>query len=649
MILTLAVFLALYLIPGLILSRLTIGKIRNQLFWWVLLSYLAIPFLYQLLAFWGQLSLVGYCLALMGLGLGVWLGLKIAKTKKVLPNIDKIFLKPKLSGSTVLRWASLALLSGFFLTLMLPRLGLWQGYLPVGDDKPRVGQVTSVAISPSFPLHFRLPTTEMSIYYYHLVQPGLLVKFTDNAVKVNQAWFLHLATTYILFGWLIWRLTDYFARSQLEKLTITFGLTFFSGLEFYLAVFKNFKGPHLEWWADWFSSQTLIHTQISLPYTANFWVTQHVMAVYFIFLIYLTMVSSEKQKLISLLFITLLIAALAGSSMFVFLTFALAYSGYFLIRLLLKKEKLWPVLKNHLVIGLGVLVLSAGLINLLFSSGKESYFVYGLNDFFLLPNAGINKLINLILTVPLYLTVELSFLVLAFGLAWYRFFKKRLYFSTELFLYLLLVPLGLIFFIKAKGDNNFSMRGTLPAVAVIAIFAGQYVGDLWEKWRRSKLKRRLLLVGLGLAAILAPPSMAWELYFRMVDQFSFKEPIYNEIDIRLPLRSIVFAEVTKDYYERTPDTNVTYPDNLVHMGHRLSFKSLDYFTITDTEYTSTAAKAKYATSQFNTYDEIVKFLDSEPDLKKKFNLYLLAKLDHNAPLKLKNGDYRVYSLNELGK
>src|SRR3990167_10112036 len=134
----------LYFFPGYIFSRFFKG---SGLLWRVFLSFLVVPFEYEFLAFLNQVNLPAFA-ALNVILFGVT---RIKKIEKI--DLNKVFLPASFQDSK-LKVLTLAVLALFFILLMLPRFGLITGNVPVGDDKPRVGQVTSIALSPTFPLHF---------------------------------------------------------------------------------------------------------------------------------------------------------------------------------------------------------------------------------------------------------------------------------------------------------------------------------------------------------------------------------------------------------------------------------------------------------------------------------------------------------------
>lgn len=640
-VLTAFILLLLYLVPGFIASRLTLGKLRNNPFWWLLLSYLAVPFIYLVLIYLKSTTLVSYLSVILLFSLLIFF-VRTRNWNKL--DLDNIFPKTPSSGSRWLSYLTSFVLLLFFVLLIIPRWGLWNGFVPVGDDKSRVGQVLSIAASPNEPLYFRLPTTEMSIYYFHMIQPGLLVRFGENYVKVNQAWFIHLLISYSLLIWLINLITSYFARNQLEKLTMVMSMTFLGGLEFYLYKFKNISLEHLEWWTDWLGEKFYIHTQISSPFTSYFWVTQHVFPTLLVFIAYFLLVSKERKKVISWVSLGVITGALFGNSVFVFLAFVLAYGLYFLIRLFLKKEKIKEVIKMNTVVVLVSLVLSVGMIKLILMSGKESYFFWHASVFYYFKNEGLFKLLNLFLTIPTFLFVELGLFLFVYIYYLYLFIRKKFYLENLLFLYLLTLPLLILFLIRAKGDNNFSMRATLPALSVLAVFSGWLVGNISNRFTKSLTKKALLSVLLIAAFAFMLPSTIWEAKERYKDQFEYADPVFAQIDRVLPLNAIVFAdhESLKDKRKDTLLDNIH--DSLTHQSHRLTFKPVYLFNITDKEYTSQPAKKELEKYHFAYTYELEEILKKYPQIA-KFPVFYISVNEYKLPKVLENKSFNLYRVN----
>ena len=176
------------------------------------------------------------------------------------------------------------------------------------------------------------------------------------------------------------------------------------------------------------------------------------------------------------------------------------------------------------------------------------------------------------------------------------------------------------------------MRTTMPALTVLAIFGGWFIEDLTialkSKWRYY----RSILVAI--AVLLLVPSTLAEFYFRYSDQFSYKDSFFTEIDEKLPFKSIVFVDYELHLQER-----------LTSESHRLTFRPLVDFSISDVEYTSEKERNKYLNYKFSSVNEISDLLEKYPDLK-NFSIYLLTKKTDKIPnLVLFNEDYYIYKVN----
>lgn len=610
----LSVFLsiALYPLPGFIFSRLTSGKLRNNVFFWLFLSSITLPFLYQFLAYLKILSLISYLL-LLGL---LFLLVNFLNLKRI--DLDKVFPTNHSTRRDVFSILAIGALGVFLVLLLLPRIGLWQGNFPIGDDRHRMGKIISVAESPNVPLFYRFPTTPLTIYYFDQVQPGLMVRFSNNEIKTNQAWVIHNFLRGLVLVWLIWLLAWSLIKDSLGRLVTILSLTFIGGLEFYLQLIKGVSINHVEWWTDWWGPQFYIHMQISNPFTSAFWVPQHYLGGLLTIPLYLLLISKEKNNLVGKLLLALILASILGYSAFVFVTVVIGLALYFLIRIFLKEEKLIPLLKDNFWWGIISLGLSSPLIYLFAEADKESYFSFGLNSFQFFNNyLLVNKIINFLITIPYFLIVELSvlFIVLLFSL--YLFFKERLWRSTLLFWYLMMIPLGVMFVFRAADDNNISMRSTLPSLIALAIFSGFFVRILINRLKKV-LNKRFLYLSLMIILLWSFPSNLTEFFYRYQGQFTetygLTSPIFETIDRKLPLNSIVF-------------TQKPLHDSVTALGHRFTFKPLLDFNPTDKEYAS-YKKIR----QFEREEDILKLIKANKEIE-DFDLYHLVDLDQKQELK----------------
>lgn len=583
---TIILLLSLYLLPGYFFSFLFSGKLRKSPFFYLFLSFLVVPLLYTFLITLKILSFANFLIVEATFAfLCLLVSKKIGGSQRV--NLDSVISPFSLSPSIVLLSVS------FFLLVMSPRLGLWQGYFPIGDDQHQIRKIVSVAESPNEPLFYHFPTTRLTIYYFNNVAPGLMTKFSGNFVKANQSWFIHAGLQTALILWLIVMIGGGLLKGNTQRLIFLFGTTYFSGLEFYL---YKLKSPgyvdQLEWWSDWVFPQSKIHMQISNPFNLFFWVPQHLMAALFVLVIYLFLKSAERHKAVSLVFLALLWTSILGNSAFVLISAAAVYGIYSLMELIRTRDLIGTI-KFNLPVILLALVMSAKNLELFLTAEKGHYFVPMLNVFWFVSNSTLwGRIVNLTLTVPLYLFVEFGVLFFVLIHSIIKFVRDKNFRDKYLFLYLFIFLLPVIFFVKSLDDDNISMRSFIPVQLALVIFMAEFSGDLLKSKLRAIL---IILISLSLSL----PSGLYDFGLRFADQF---KPIqgqsyefYSWIDKNLPLNSIVFTP----YY---------YADNLTALGHRFTFKDPGLFSATDQEHTARGRVIKYEGLNFIEGKNIYKVL-----------------------------------------
>lgn len=603
MILTIALIFILYLLPGYSFSLLFSGKLRRSPFFYLFLSFLIIPFLYSFLVSFKILNFTNFIIAETCF---VFLCLHFSKKIGVLSkiNLDNIAPPFKISRLTILLGVS------FFILIMSLRLGLWKGYFPVGDDQHQIRKIVSIVESPNEPLFYHFPTTRLTIYYFNNVAPGLLTKFSGNFVKANQAWFIHVALQTALILWLIVLFGGSLLKNNTQRLIFLFGLTYFSGLEFYL---YKFIGPgfvdQLEWWSDWFFPQSKIHMQISNPFNLFFWVPQHLMAALFVLVIYLFLRSKEKNKALSIFFLSLLWSSILGNSAFVFISSVLVYCVYSLIEFI-KSRDLAAIVRFNLPIVILSVILSAKNLELFLTAEKGHYFVPMFNVFWFVSNSNLwGKIINLSISVPLYLLVEFGFLFFVLIYCLIKFVKDRDFREKYLFLYLFIFMLPVIFFVKSLDDDNISMRSFIPVQIALAIFLAEFVGEVLKS-------RPKAIIGIVVLLVLSLPSGLYDFGLSFNKEY---QPLrgqnyefYKWIDRNLPLNSIVFTP----YY---------YADNLTALGHRFTFKDPSLFSATDSEHTARGKVRSYEGRNFAQAENIYRVLTENKELLKRYHLYSMPR------------------------
>lgn len=617
----------LYIVPGYFTSRLFLGSLRRSPFFYLFISFLVVPFLYTLLILLKALNLASFVLSVTFYsGLCLAVSQKLSDAEKI--DLDKVIPPFKTSPLTTLVAVS------FFLFVMSPRLGLLRGYFPIGDDQHQVRKIVSIAVTPGEPLFYHFPTTRLTIYYFNNVAPGLLTKFSGNFAKANQSWFIHVALETALILWLLVRVGGSFLRNNTQRTIFLFGMTYFSGLEFFLYKFKGIGYiDQLEWWSDWFFPQSKIHMQITNPFNLFFWVPQHLLAALLVLVIFVFLKSPELNKKLSAVFLAVIWASLLGNSAFVFISAALVYAIYNLI-LLIQKKNLAALLKLNLPICILALVLSAKNLELFLTAEKGSYIVPIANVFWFLSNSTIwGKIINFSLTVPLYLFVELGALFLVLTASLIKFLKDPEFRNKYLFLYLFIFLLPVIFVVKSLDDDNISMRSFIPTQLALSLFAGEIFGPFIFRFKWAAAAFLLL-------AVISLPSGLFDFFLRFNEQFKPTQEtnyaFYKKLDENLPLNSIVFAPFS-------------FEDKITALGHRFTFKDPKLFNATDREHTARTKVEKYDGFSISDPTKIYKLLGENGNTLSDFQFYTMSRFNYGNNLisgdaVLTNGGLSVYPI-----
>lgn len=608
MIITIILFLLLYFFPGYFFSLFFSGQLRRSYFFKLFLSFLVIPLLYSFLISFKILSLQNFLITdVVFAVVCLLISKKFDESQKI--NLDEISPNFKLSLPIILMSFS------FFLLVMSPRLGLWQGYFPIGDDQHQIRKIVSIAESPDEPLFYHFPTTRLTIYYFNNVAPGLLTKFSNNFVKANQSWFIHVGLQTALILWLIIRIGGGLLKNNVQRFIFLFGVTYFSGLEFYLYKIKGLGYiDQLEWWGDWFIPQSKIHMQISNPFNLFFWVPQHLMAALFVLVVFVFIKSAESKKTAALVFLALLWANILGNSAFIFISTALVYALFELVKFY-KNRDLAHLIRFNLPVVLLALLFSVKNIELFATAEKGRYFVFMANVFWFVSNSTFaGKIVNFSLTVPLYLSVEFG--VLFFILIWsvYKFWKDRDFRDKYLFFYLFLLIFPVIFLVKSLDDDNISMRSFIPVQILLAIFAAEFT----ESW----LSKGKYILGIFIIlAVAALPSGLFDFFLRFNEQFKPTNEknyeFYKQIDQKLPLNSVVLAPFG-------------YEDKITALGHRFTFKDPLLFNATDKEHTAASQISKYSGFNVSNGTMVYELLKENWRTLKNFNFFTLSSFNHEA-------------------
>jgi len=363
----------------------------------------------------------------------------------------------------------------------------------------------------------------------------------------------------------------------------------------------------LEWWTDWIFPQSQIHLQTTNSYNLFFWVPQHLFAALLVLLVFLTFRSTEKDKLLTKIFLGIIWANILGSSAFVFLPAVAVYAIYTIVEII-QKRSVRQILEFNLPIAVTALILSLKNLELFLTAEKGQHFLQMASVFHFLPNATLTgKLVNFSLTIPLYFLVELGILLPVLLWALFQFVQDKSFRQKYLFFYLFIFLWPLIFVFKTTGDNNIALRTFIPAQIALALFAA----ELTERYQKRKFFCPLLLAGMLLSLL----SGLWDFNKHFEGQLALlkkdREGIYQKIDEKLPLNSVVFSPAKE-------------AENVVVLGHRLTFKPLSQFTSTDREYSTHSQIEPYADLDFSNMKDILKIITEHPELAKFFDFYVLS-------------------------
>ena len=545
-------------------------------------------------------------------------------------NLDAMIPRTRLTVPVVI------VLTAFSLMNILPRLGLIKGYFPIGDDMHRIGKTVSIAESPTSPLFYNFPTTNMTIYYYVAVGSGLLTKFSQNQITADKAWFIHTSIWIISLLFFLGIVGENLYHHLRGKLAFIFSLTFSGGLEYYIALIKGIdpiRSSHwtdMEWWTDWFTRIFNIHFQISSPYTLSFWVPQHLFAGVLSLFVFLLLKSGLKAKIWNQIFLGIIFAAMFGYSLFVFLPVVVSYTAYQILRLTRTEDTFRRLVRDHLPAIFFFIFFSLNLVVLYLTAEKSSWFELRVGSFWFLRNdLLVNKAINLLLTIPLLLVIELGGTSLILLYAAKRFLRGESDKADYFWHFNIFFPFTAMFFIRAADDNNIALRSTIPALIALAFFAGLLV----DQSRRKSILLLCLLFALGL------PTTVAIFRQRLIEQKNYNlqalKPIYEVIDRKVPLNSVVLAD--EEYLRSSIST----------LAHRFTFKPLKEFNVTDREY---SAKSKlerygdYTSADVVEIDEFLTKIKNEHPPLRTFNYFFLTQKQLELPKVAESGGYFLYQL-----
>lgn len=624
----LLVVLLVYFLPGFALSRIFSGRLKNNIYFHFFLSFLTSPVFYTISGYLHRQSVIVF--VLLSVFFLIILNL-VNKLGKISIDTDGIFPETKIGKPLTI------LIVVFFLMNILPRMGLISNQYPIGDDMRRLGKTVSISESEDFPLFYHFPITRMTIYYYVTVGSGLLTKFSENAIKANVAWFIHVAFWNLSMLYFIALVSVSLFKKKAARITFFISITFLGGYEFYVALLRGVNPitavnwTDLEWWTDWFNKTFNIHFQLSSPYTQFFWVPQHMFAGILGLLAFMIIRTRQVSKPVTQIFLGLIFASILGYSAFVFITIAVSYLLFEIFLLFKGRKSLKEFFLTNLLIGISFFIFSADTIRLFLASEKSGWFEPRLNVFWFLNNSTvINKIINLVLTVPILMTVELGGLFLVLLYSFKRLIRGEREESLLFWHFNIIIPLSVMFFLRAADDNNISLRATIPALIGLAVMTGKLVEEEKMEKMESRLFYSLLLLSL--------PTTFYMFTQRFSEQFSFGrqnlDPIYIEIDRKTPLNSIVL-------------TNTENWTNISTLSHRFTFKPLKDFDFTDKEYSAASKVKEFSTVKFSGLDEINSFLSR---IKKEFpplnnyHFYFLTDHYENLPVIARSERFILYRI-----
>ncbi len=310
------VITSLYCGPGFLLSRFIHERWKNYPVTWWFLSIVFLPIFVSYLSLF-HLAWPVFILACaaMAIPMGYFLAPVIQRKRLSFPILQTG--KQCNRGALILFIAVIAL---FAVMLLLPKRGLLVDAPPtIADDWSRVGMIVSVAFDLHDPRVSSAPSNPVVYHHFDYILPALVFRLTQ--LTANQAWYLHNAMSYIavlsFFLLLSIRLFDAF----IARVFFLFGVSFAGG-GISAIVFRILNQPldsEFEWWSDRIAHlNTGAHFQISSPYTLMLWVPHHFLAG--VIAVLIAVLSFQKKQFVQLVVLPMLLAAIAGFSVFVFMT-----------------------------------------------------------------------------------------------------------------------------------------------------------------------------------------------------------------------------------------------------------------------------------------------------------------------------------------
>lgn len=519
----LASFLAypiLLLFPGVGLARVFLKKSQRSPVTWALFSLVATPPLITLISLIFPLrDRLSLALVFLALTLGAYLlGRRIPEEKKLefpLPSFSR-------------RRLGLLLLLSFFIAFLaaFPRRGLLDrtSLLGSGDEPKHLEVVTSIATLGFPPQNHARPTERLVYYYYDYVYPGALAKILPYVTPM-QAWLAHTFWQTALQSLLLFGI----AFLYLKRIDLAFAalvlVNFVGGFDYFVS--QN-RAIGIDYWMDTVP-MSVRNLQISLPTTLLGFVPQHFFAALVSFAIPVVLFFARGARLVKQVLAGVVLGSLAGLSIFVFLAWAIGFFVYSFLQLRRVKNYLLdfaPTTATSLIAFLPFLPILFGGPSL-FRLREATYF----------PLADLPVPILVVLSLPIFLILEMNLMPLfAYAVPFLPLKKEKAF--AYLVSQSLVFPLT-IFFVATAGNNDYALRGIVPAqIGMVLLFL------LVASFLAGRLNRGFRLIGGAVLAIAFLAGVASSAYgwFSLEQRKAPVAAVYREIAAFIPADSVIFYD-----------------------------------------------------------------------------------------------------------
>lgn len=506
LILTIAITIPLYLLPGYLVIRLLDVRgleRRDQFFFSLCISLVTVPTLFILVGnlihfIPGLTSYLVLTVLLFALGL-------VLRRFNRRPVIEVPGFSSTPLVEQIVVWTYIFLYSAF---ANLSRVAMFvQDFhtLNVGtfDETWHLAELVSVARTGIPPAHYFFPTIQLVYYYAAWIYPAILGNMPIIQTSLARAMAIHAFIQIFSFLGLVYYLLRYNFKDWWVRLIGISFFTMMSGFGLYAAA------GHLtmaQWWqgiVGWLVSDMQIH-----PFTfAYAWVPQHIAGGMAFLMGLLVWKNFEASPLTKSLVTAFLLAFCFTTSFFVFLAFGLIA----IFAILLNLKTLFVHWKRSLgyMILMGVIFLLVAWYPILVSSSHEGGFVW--RDFRInaveLVRGGSpgNAWLDRILTVIGFPLLASWIGIITFGLPFilYLIWLSRRLFSSqktlrpvEVILMAVFPPLCffIVFFVEdVGGGGNLSMRGLIPAQVLMNLAALFLLDEVRQSLVHPAWRRGLLL------------------------------------------------------------------------------------------------------------------------------------------------------------